>query len=437
MLIAIGFIFLINPCIHILDVLPDIIGFVLMVFGVDMLADLEGRFASAKKGFIELAVISGVKTAGIALLPYIDEIFVILLVFSFGILEAMFFIPAMKNLFDGFRYMGLRSGAPSVNRASEGVQAMACVAYCLRILLAFLPEVPKLFTNSSQGVIGSGYSTDWTDFTVIFYAMASIVVLAVGIPAAVKMWKYIRGVSRDKIFTEYVCTKYNESIAGDEAFAAQKQMRSVNVLLIIGAVFLINIYLDYVNALPCLVSAIFFAVAASILRRNSRFAYPCIITSIVWIFPSAISVIKQIEYAALNYKPEHFRYALGKTELYYPKIIAFSVADAVFMAISVILLALCIRDTLKAHTLVFERNLPDARAGRAPVFYKELKRKFMPAFVLYLVLSALYIAYPIVCVYYPEIWLLNLAVSIAALVFTIRALTYTLEELYDKLIGNY
>ena len=208
-LIAIGFIFQINPCIHILDVLPDFIGFVIMAFGVDKLSDLEGRFAAAQKGFIQLAVISAVKTAGIFLLPHIDEIFVILLVFSFGILEAMFFIPAMKNLFDGFRYIGLRSGAESVNRASEATQVLACVVYCLRILMAFLPEVPKLFTNSSTGVIGSGYTTDWTDFTVIFYVMASIVVLAVGIPAAVRMWRYIRGVCRDEVFCRFMSSRYN------------------------------------------------------------------------------------------------------------------------------------------------------------------------------------------------------------------------------------
>ncbi len=436
-LIAAGFVFLVNPCIHIIDILPDFLGFILMCFGVDKLSDLEGRFAAAKKGFIELAVISAVKTLGLLLLPHIDEIFVILLVFSFGLLEAMFFIPAMKNLFEGFRYFGLRSGSSVPVDRSEGVQALACVVFCLRIAMAFLPEVPKLFVNSTSAVIGSGVTTDWTDFTVIFYVMACITVLAVGIPAAVKMWIYIRRVAKDPVFVSYTEAKFAETVAGDEAFAAQKQMRAVNVVVTLGAVFLINLYFDYVNWMPCAIAAAFFAVAAAILRRNSKFAYPCIISAILWAIPSVMSMVKQISYASLNYKPEHFRYAIGKTEFLYPEIIGLSVADAVLMAVTLVLFALCIKDTLKAHTLVFERNLPDARAGRAPVFCKELVRKFLPSFVMYMVLSALYIVYPIVCVYYPEVWILNLAVSIAALVFLLRALTYTIEELYDKLIGNY
>lgn len=436
-LIAIGFVFLVNPCIHIIDILPDFIGFILMCFGIDKLSDLEGRFAAAKKGFIELAVISAVKTAGLVLLPHIDEIFVILLVFSFGILEAMFFIPAMKNLFEGFRYFGLRSGAVSPGERSERTQSLACVAYCFRIVLAFLPEVPKLFTNSSSAVIGGAGSVEWTDFTVIFYYMASIIVLAVGIPSAFKMWKYISKISRDEVFCEYTAAKFAETVAGDEAFAAQKQMRAVNVVITLSAVFLINIYFDYVNWMPCFISAIFIAVAAAILRRNSKFAYPCMLSAILWAVPSVMSLIKQIGYASMNYKPEHFRYALGKTEFLYPTIMGFSVADAVLMLITLVLFTLCMRDTLKAHTVVFENNLPEARAGRAPVFYKELRNKFIPALVLYGVLAVLYIVYPIACVYYPEIWILNLAVSLAALAFLLRAMTYTIEELYDKLIGNY
>ena len=169
-----GLFFLINPYFWVFDVLPDFIGFILMCFGVDKLSDLEGRFAAAKKGFIELAVISAVKTAGLVLLPHIDEIFVIVLVFSFGLLEAMFFIPAMKNLFEGFRYFGIRSGSNAAEYKSESIQSLACVAYCLRIALAFLPEVPKLFVNSTSGVIGGTGSVEWTDFTVIFYCMAAI-----------------------------------------------------------------------------------------------------------------------------------------------------------------------------------------------------------------------------------------------------------------------
>ncbi len=436
-LIAAGFVFLVNPCIHIIDVLPDFIGFILMCFGVDKLSDLEGRFAAAKKGFIELAVISAVKTLGLLLLPHIDEIFVILLVFSFGLLEAMFFIPAMKNIFEGFRYFGLRSGSSAPGEKSEGVQALTCVVFCLRIVMAFLPEVPKLFVNSSSGVIGSGVTTDWTDFTVIFYAMAFIVTLAVGIPAAVKMWIYIRKVAKDPLFVSYTEDKFAETVAGDEAFAAQKQMRAVNVLVTLGAVFLINLYFDYVNWMPGAIAAALFAVAAGVLRRNSKFAYPCMISAVLWAVPSVMSLVKQISYASLNYKPEHFKYALGKTEFLYPEIILLSVIEAVLMAVTLVLFALCIKDTLKIHTLVFERNLPEAREGRAPVFFKELVKKFLPSFVIYMVLSALYIAYPIVCVYYPEIWMLNLAVSLTALVLLLRALTYTIEELYDKLIGNY
>ncbi len=441
-LFSFGFLFLINPCINIIDVIPDFIGFILMAMGIDKLADMESRFARAKKAFVELAIIEAVKLASCALLPFIDSVFVILLVFSFALLEMIFFIPAVINLFEGFQYYGLRSGGGSVYKVGksgkvEGLTALTVTAYSFRVVLALLPELPKLFTNKSTGVVDAGVSIEWTDFTTIFYVIACVVVLAVGIPCAVQMFRYIGGVKADRELMDYLCTTYNENIADVRGYFASKQMKAVTIMMIVGTVFCTNVYFDYVNWMPGGVAALLFAASVIVLSKNSKFTLPAIVSNVLWLAVSGASMYFQIVYASYNYKPTHFAASLGKTEVLYPRVIVTSVLDAVLMAVSVYFVARCLLDTLKLHTQIFEDNLPDIREGRAKVMLRELKRQFMPAFVLAMVLCVLYVAYPIVCVYYPEVWLLNLAVSLALLVCTVKALTYTNEELYDKLIGNF
>lgn len=57
-LISAGMIFLFNPCINIIDVLPDVIGIALILFGIRKYADLSSELGEAKKGFGKAAWVS-------------------------------------------------------------------------------------------------------------------------------------------------------------------------------------------------------------------------------------------------------------------------------------------------------------------------------------------------------------------------------------------
>ncbi|MBR5445572.1 MAG: hypothetical protein IKV57_05595, partial [Clostridia bacterium] len=99
--LLIGFLFLINPVIHVMDILPDCIGYFLIVKGLSKTALFVDHLAVARGQFWKLALIDLVKMFSILLWPLVSDSGMLLLTFVFSVLELMYFLPAVNSLFEG------------------------------------------------------------------------------------------------------------------------------------------------------------------------------------------------------------------------------------------------------------------------------------------------------------------------------------------------
>ena len=454
MLIAMGMFFLINPIVNIIDVIPDFIGYILIVCGLDRLADMEDHFASAKKSFVLLAVMSAVKTAACLLLPFIDATFIILLSFVFAVGEAVCFIPAMVSLFGGFHYYGLRLESHACygiyknttkkdengNRvkffakvhSSDSVLAFSIIAFIVRAASYFMPQLPTLVTNSSSGVINA-QQVDWVYFMPHLYVLCGVISLAVSLPWAFRFRKYIKGIAEDKDLMAVLEKNYDENIAHDECHFAEKKTVAVWLLTAIAAVFCFSIYIDYVNWLPGGVAGIVFAVAAILLKNVSKNAVPTAVLGFATAIPSAIEVIWQHQYAALKYTPASFMYGIGKSAELYPRIMIIEAVGAIFLIATVWLFAKCLRDMTARHCVLYEKALPETRTGKGKELSLSIGRAYNIAFYLMTAMAVVSGVHGIVAVYYPEIWILNILIGIVMAIFLFRARNMAKDDLYDKL----
>ncbi len=453
--IAAGIFFLVNPLVNIIDIMPDFIGYILIAFGLDRLADMEDHFASAKKSFIILAVISAVKTAACLLLSFIDATFIILLSFVFAVGEGICFIPAMINLFGGFHYYGLRLESCSCygiyknvttkddngNKistlkkvcSSDSVLAFSIIAFVIRAISYFLPQLPTIFANSSTGVINAGYQTDWTYFMPHMYVLCGVIVLAVSLPWAFRFRRYIKGVAADeKLMTKLEAT-YEENIAHDECHFAEKKTVAIWIITAIAAVFCFSIYIDYVSWLPSGVAGICFAIAAVMMRRTSGKTVPAAVAGFVTAVPSALEVIWQYHYAAEKYTPASFLYGIGKSGRLYPPIMVSELAGAVCLIVTIWLFAKCLKDMTTEHCVLYEKALPETRSGKGEGLCLRITKAYNVAFALMTAMTVVSGVHGIIAVYYPEIWILNTLIGIAMIIFLIRARNIANDELYDKL----
>ncbi|MBR6650970.1 MAG: hypothetical protein IKL36_06120 [Clostridia bacterium] len=455
MLIAVGMFFLINPTVNIIDVIPDFIGYLFIISGLDRLADMEDHFAGAKKNFVLLAVISAAKTVSCLLLPVIDGTFVILLSFVFSILEALFFIPAVVNVFGGFHYYGLRLESKACygiyksvfekdengNKvkaekrvcSSDSVMAFTIVAFIVRALCYFLPQVPTLFSYGDSAVINGGYRIEWTYFIPHMYFLCGVLVLAVCLPWALRFARYIKGIANDEKLVSALEKSYMENIAPNVNYFAGKKTVTVSVLTIVAAVFSFSIYVDYVNWLPSGAACLLFAVAALMLRKTSKFSLPTIFAGFIGVVPSVLEVVWQYQYAEMKYTPASFLYGIGKSGEMYPRIIIAEAIAAICLIVTVWLFAKCLGAMTEEHCVLYEKSRPETRGGRGKALCNAIMKEYKISFALMTAMAVVSGAHGLVAVYYPEIWILNIVIGVAMAIFLLRAINLAKDELYDKL----
>ncbi len=104
----VGCIFLFNPFINIIDILPDFIGYLFILKALAELSDLERNILSARNKFKAAMWVSLVKALLVFASLIFDSTWYLILTFTFGILECMYLIPGFIDLFYGISYLEAR-----------------------------------------------------------------------------------------------------------------------------------------------------------------------------------------------------------------------------------------------------------------------------------------------------------------------------------------
>ena len=103
-----GCVFLFNPTVNLIDVLPDVAGYLLILKGLYRLSDLNGKIKTARQKFKAAVWISLGELLAMLMIPILDATWYLILSFVFGVLKLIYLIPAFVNLFEGISYLELR-----------------------------------------------------------------------------------------------------------------------------------------------------------------------------------------------------------------------------------------------------------------------------------------------------------------------------------------
>ena len=112
-LTCIAFIFLFNPVVGIIDILPDFIGYLLLCVGLSQIADMNDHFGEALRYFKRMILVSSVQI-------FLFFIFfgmvtgkeqptaMLLFAFVFAAVDIIFLSHAYHQLFEGILYLSSR-----------------------------------------------------------------------------------------------------------------------------------------------------------------------------------------------------------------------------------------------------------------------------------------------------------------------------------------
>ncbi len=310
--IVFAFVMLFNPNIHLIDVLPDFIGYFILAKAIERAADAAPYFEEARRAFLRLGYISLAKIPVLMIVAFVrsgnvqDNDIVTLTALVFATLEIMYLIPAIKNIFDALSYLGERGDVPSLIRndslvSTDTLRSFTFAFAIFKTVLYTLPEFLKL-TKSVE--IGSGLSMISSSRYYPFALLASLTLgLVLGTIWLCRMIIYVNRIKNEGKL--YGALREIANVNSYEEYEKKVYYRFVNrtfSLFILSAVFSLDLtFSDYndVNLLPSFISGILFTFGLLRLIRctkSKRLTLYTVIASVLYNVSAFVKYVFEIKY---------------------------------------------------------------------------------------------------------------------------------------------
>ena len=302
-LIIVSLLLLCNVNIGIIDILPDAIAYFMLAkvfFKASLQAPFfeEAREAFLKLGWINLAKLPAlfVIAASRAENAFGNDTSVVIS-FIFCVLEIIFLIPAIKNIFAALFRLGERTDAASLIRPfgkrGASPEWLLVFTYIFMIGKCIFAAAPELFTLTRTSEDGFGLKTISIGYPITL-VIAQAVGLVLGTIWLLNSIKYAKAVHNEGQFNYSldVLVSYDP----DNRFAVRRELRTVKLgltLLTVAAFFTIDVNFDNtlgINLLPDFIYGVLLMVALGRLKQylpenTLRRAY---ISGIAYTFLSAM-----------------------------------------------------------------------------------------------------------------------------------------------------
>ncbi|MBE6626192.1 MAG: hypothetical protein E7628_03275 [Ruminococcaceae bacterium] len=447
MLIA-GFIMLCNPVIYLIDVLPDVIGVALIIIALTKSSYLVGKIDRARVLFQKLLIVEAVNLFAFPIVAVTYEsdqaTMALLLAFSIGVVELIFFIPAVVHLFDGIYDNGIAfsdnslfavkkvkrvvrdplTGAKTMveteKSALTGTRDFIIIFYILRICASVLPEL----TSLDDGTIRSG-GVYLADFKRTLYIFSILFVLILSVVNIVKVCRTLGKIGKDKTFISSIEERFEREIKPRTTLFIAKRMKLVLILFGLSLITLIFRDLDIIGYGTAVFGCAFLSAAAILMAKYNKLTYAVIPLSVINCGLTIYNNIFNDKYYAEHREIEAI-YWVEEAKAMYDSMAVLRLIEFVFAAVIAILFIVLLLKTAKEHISlcgIVAETVQYSKKNKDAETYKSVKTRLIASMVfaviamvfggiyhytaistqaagaLYVVTVAVYIAYTIASLY--------------------------------------
>lgn len=400
-LIFVGLIFLFNPDIAVVDVIPDLFGYLFITLGLKYLRDMCPHIEAAGVGFSRMILLGTAKLFSVAFIFGLTTFetrptMILLFAFSFAVLEIIVAVPAWKALFDGIVYLSQRTVdgvALKTDRFGRDyttkIKNFTVFFIWSKNILAVLPEFASL---SGQSYDDTAF--DWSRFIGLFRILAFGAMLLIGVVWFVRAARYFWRMGADAPFILALKEKYNAEVASKNGVFIRRSIKltlgaaSVACLLCADALFSLSGYMDMIDLLPDFVCGAAFILVFVLLRRFSeKKAMRGIIVSAFYTVASAVSWIFSNGFA----REFTFRRIWKDSDAYgefFSLVLPASVVESALFAVMLFILLSAMTDVVAEHCGYIPDSLSEEyRANRKSAIISEMRKKMIPVGVLAVVVA--------------------------------------------------
>jgi hypothetical protein len=409
-----AFCFLFNPDVAIVDVFPDVFGYILLTLSLRYMRDLSPHFENAWKKFRILAVVSGLELA--SLLWVFGELssaqerptMMLLLSFCFSVVELIWGIPAWRSLTEGFIIHAQTSGGEHPlreNRFGRNITTTfrgATVSFM--IAKAFFSNIAEFAVLSTHSYDDTAF--DWYEFIGLFRVFALFFGIIVGVVWLVRAQVFFAGILRDTELIESAKAKYENTVMTNEGLRRRRDISLTLGLVALAALAAPDFYIDNVNVIPDALSAILLALAFVKLKPYYK-------NYIVGLVSSAVYFVMTVWGQAASYSfisdswvektwedPEVFAEFMAM----YP----IRIAEAALMVVAFFFALSGVRAIIKGYCGYIPETMEESyRVSRLAAIHKEVGAKVTLTFCVLIVAAACSVLYELMLsldLFISEIW---------------------------------
>ena len=442
-------IFLFDPMIGFVDVLPDVIGYLLLCVGLSKLSDLNDTLSEAAQRFRTMVWVGCGQLAAAYLVHvvmgqsaeqmnrYEQPVAVLLCSFVLLVLRWYFLIPAFRDLFKGIGQLAERHGCrvlceETKNRTrSERMFSATTLWIILSSCLSVLPET-SILTSFEHDAESEIFTFDWYRFISLFRGACGVLLAIFAIVWLVKFLRYFGDALRDREWLDLLRTRYMDEVLPQIGMLTVRRFALSFLLVNVGAVFTVSLRINGFSVLPALGFSVMLLLAITGMDKLTEEKRNCRIAGISLAFFSAIHLFLNVTYL-LQFQPES---SLYQADAYWHFLVmrAAGACEAIVALIAVGTLLRLLVGVVREHTEVdYGEGAVTVSARATERLHRELTKRLNAIFVIFFLAALVNAADALLQLTVPWLWLVALVLSVAG----ICLLSSFLHELLTQMKNRY
>ena len=265
-LIFTGFMFFFNPCVNLLDVIPDMFGALLIYLGLRKQACVDGYFEEARKISLYLVFLYLAKFAfSFSVLANSDNS--LPYTFISSVLELIFLIPFFHKLFAGFEYTLMRCDGGMKNVRINEPYAFSMIFVVVKCVGVVLVEFFELLTQGTDYDLSANAAYYASVASVKKYAilLCFVIQLILGIIFIIQMSHFFISVKKHPRYCIEMQNKYLEDVSVNKSKHLNKTLSAAYIIMIVAMVFAADFMIDGMDFSPDAVTSLLVVLSLYVL----------------------------------------------------------------------------------------------------------------------------------------------------------------------------
>lgn len=309
--IVAGLVFLFNPHVNIIDIMPDAMGYGLILYGIIRLAHINTAMNEAASRFKTLFILALCKLPCLyiyALISPEEQVWILLLSLGFGAAEAIIGFLAFTSLFTSLEGLSDSSRDTHVSEKLSSVRLFTLIFVILKPVMAILPDLTML-ADDRYGTVTENGIQSLKGYRGLFNVIAFVFVLFVGIAWLVTVIRYFRSIRKDRAFLDEISDKI-ASYEREDTVRYFRYLITTLTFFIYAVFFCLELKIEGYSLLPPMINATLFLITAVLFFRfykngeKKKTVTVGLIASISYFVLSLVGYVLMLRFAQRHYNED-------------------------------------------------------------------------------------------------------------------------------------